>query len=174
MTGKKVIVKEYDPCWPQAFRRIRQELVNGLDSCILSVEHVGSTSVPGLAAKPIIDLDVIISDTISLELVIEKLAYMGYIHEGDLGIQGREAFCYEDKRHLYKHHLYVCRESSRELNRHITFRDYLRTNPQAVQEYAAAKLEAASLYPNSIDDYMRHKASCIHRIYVRCGLESDQ
>ena len=172
--GKPVIVKKYDPCWPQAFRRISQELMNGLQDCIISVEHVGSTSVPGLAAKPIIDLDVVISDNIPLETVIDKLGKLGYVHEGDLGITGREAFCYEDKPHLYKHHLYVCRESSTELHRHLTFRDYLRNHPEDAAEYGAVKLKAASLYPNSIDDYMNHKSDVIYKIYVRCGLEKEE
>lgn len=172
--GKPVIVKTYDPCWPQAFRRISQELMNGLQDSIISIEHVGSTSVPGLAAKPIIDLDVVISDSSPLETVIEKLYKLGYIHEGNLGIIGREAFRYEDKPHLYKHHLYVCRESSMELHRHLTFRDYLRSHPEDAAEYGAVKLEAASLYPNSIDDYMNHKAGVIYKIYVRCGLEKEE
>lgn len=172
MAGKKVIVKQYDPCWSQAFRRIRQELESSMGEYILTVEHVGSTSVPGLAAKPIIDLDVVISDTISLDIVIEKLSEQGYIHEGDLGIHGREAFRYEDKPHLYKHHLYVCRESSCELKRHLIFRDYLRSHPEYATEYGAVKLEGAARYPESIDDYMNFKSDCIRRIYVECGLET--
>ncbi len=171
MAGKKVIVMEYDPCWPQAFRRIRQELEIGLGDVILSVEHVGSTSVPGLAAKPIIDLDVVVSDHASLETVIKGLERIGYEHEGDLGIAGREAFRYEQKPHLYKHHLYVCRDSSRELHRHISFRDYLRTHPEAAGEYGAVKMEAAALFPNSIDDYMNYKSGFIQKLYVECGLE---
>jgi len=171
LAGKKVIVKEYDPCWPQAFRRIRHELENFMGEYIITVEHVGSTSVPGLAAKPIIDLDVVISDTTALETVIEQLAGLDYIYEGDLGIAGREAFGYKDKPHLYKHHLYVCRESSPELKKHLCFRDYLRTHPEAAAEYGSVKREAAALFPDSIDKYMKHKSGCIQRIYKECGLE---
>lgn len=168
---KAVIVTDYDPAWPEAFLTIRQELEKGLGDLVMDIVHVGSTSVPGLAAKPIIDLDVVIAAETPLVSVIDAMEKLGYYHEGDLGIPGREAFGYKGKNHLCKHHLYVCRKSSRELKRHVTFRDYLRTHPREASEYAAVKLQAASLYPNSIDDYMRYKADCIKRLYVQCGLE---
>ena len=85
-------------------------------------------------------------------------------------IAGREAFGYEGKGHLAKHHLYVCAQNSRELHRHITFRNYLRSHPDAAAEYSRVKEEAAQLYPNDIDAYMRHKAPCIAALYQRCGL----
>lgn len=137
---------------------------------MLRVEHIGSTSVPGLAAKPIIDLDVVIADDADLEFVIEKLAAAGYIHEGDLGIPGREAFRYKGKTHLMQHHLYVCRESSRELYRHIAFRNFLRSHPEAVREYSSVKLEAAALYPDNIEKYMESKAHYVECLYRKCGL----
>lgn len=132
---------------------------------------MGSTSVAGLAAKPIIDIDVVIRDSTPLKTVVAALAKAGYVHEGDLGIPQREAFCYDEKAHLQKHHLYVCPESSRELRRHGAFRDYLRSHPEAAAEYGAVKLEAAALYPEDIDRYMRYKGAVIEKLYRRCGLE---
>ncbi|MBQ4094339.1 MAG: GrpB family protein, partial [Oscillospiraceae bacterium] len=82
----------------------------------------------------------------------------------------REAFRYDNKPHLQQHHLYVCPQDSAELNRHITFRNYLRSQPQAAAEYGAVKAEAAALYPNDIDAYIAHKAPCIAEIYKACGL----
>ena len=171
MKTKKVTVLPWDPVWAQDFEAIRRELADGLGGLILRIEHVGSTSVEGLAAKPIIDLDVVIRDDQPLDRVIRALAEIGYLHEGDLGIPGREAFCYEGKTHLRKHHMYVCRESSRELRRHITFRDQLRRHPEAVAEYSRVKLEAAKLYPNDINGYMSHKSGCIEAMYARWDLE---
>ena len=100
----------------------------------LRIEHVGSTSVEGMSAKPCIDVDVVIPDRTCLKAAIERLASIGYVHEGNLGIEGREAFCYTGKPHLQLHHLYVCPADSEELRRHITFREFLRQNPDAVKQ----------------------------------------
>lgn len=170
MITKPVLVLPYDPQWPRSFEAIRVELAAALGGLALRIEHVGSTSVPGLWAKPIIDIDVVISDDSVFAAVVEALKQAGYEHEGDLGIPEREAFRYEGKAHLQKHHLYVCPRSSRELHRHLTFRDYLRTHPEAVSRYSVAKIEAAKRYPDSIDNYIRCKTPCIEAIYAQCGL----
>lgn len=170
MQTKKVIVLPWDPLWTRDFDAIRQELAAALGALAVRIEHVGSTSVEGLAAKPIIDLDVVIRDDQPLGQVIEALAQIGYIHEGDLGIPGREAFCYESKPHLRKHHLYVCPESSRELHRHTAFRDRLRTDPEAAAEYSRVKLEAAALYLEDIAGYMSYKNSCIQTLYAQWNI----
>ena len=130
----------------------------------------GSTSVEGLSAKPIIDIDVVIPDRDCLNDVISALRKIGYEHEGDQGIPGREAFKYKGKEHLRKHHLYVCAQDSEELKRHIAFRDYLRNDPEAVAEYSRIKEEGARLYPWDIDRYIEHKSPFIEMIYKRIGL----
>ncbi|MCR5105787.1 MAG: GrpB family protein [Eubacterium sp.] len=98
---------------------------------------------------------------------------MGYHHEGDLGIPGREAFKYDGKEHLMKHHLYVCAEDSRELKRHIAFRDYLRSHPDAVAEYSHIKEEGARLYPDDMDKYIEYKSPLIERLYKQIELFGD-
>ena len=171
MKTKKVTVLPYDPQWKQNFEAIRQELAAALGNLALRIEHVGSTSVEGLYAKPIIDIDVVIRNTTPLDAVIAALSEIGYQHEGNLGIPQREAFRYDGKSHLQKHHLYVCLESSPELRRHTVFRDYLRTHPEDAAEYGRIKQEAARLCPEDIDDYIAHKGSFISLVYHRCGLE---
>lgn len=170
MKTKKVIVTPYDPRWPADFEVIRWELADVLGGLALRIEHVGSTSVPGLSAKPIIDLDVVIESYEVFPQTVDALSRAGYIHEGDLGIPEREAFCYKGKPHLLRHHLYVCPASSRELHRHITFRDYLRTHPDVAERYSEAKEIAARLHPYDIDGYIRCKSPCIEAIYAQCGL----
>ena len=96
---------------------------------------------------------------------------IGYTHEGNLGIKDREAFKYLDKPHLQKHHLYVCPQQSKELYRHITFRDFLRSNPEAVKKYGSTKERAAQLYPDNIDKYIEYKSPCIEELYETCGLK---
>ena len=171
MAARHIVVSPYDPGWDQAFIDIRDEIQTALGDLALRIEHVGSTSVPGLSAKPIIDLDVIIRDYTVFEAVTAALAKIGYVHEGDLGIPGREAFGYDGKTHLMQHHLYVCPQDSAELKRHLAFRDYLRTHPEAVQIYSRIKEEGAKLYPGDIDRYIKHKSPFIESIYKEIGIE---
>ena len=170
MKTKKICVLPYDPQWKLDFEDICRELAEVLGGLALRIEHVGSTAVEGMSAKPCIDVDVIMTDYTVFDTVVHRLGAIGYVHEGDLGIKGREAFCYTDKSHLLKHHLYVCPRNSEELYRHITFRNFLRANPDAVRVYSAVKEEAARLYPNDMDGYIAHKSPCIAELYARCGL----
>lgn len=159
-----MIVLPYQKSWKDDFEKIAQELHATLDKLAISIEHVGSTSVEGLAAKPIIDIDVVISSE-DFPAVVKGLAAIGYQHEGNLGIEGRDAFTYSGKEHLQSHHLYVCPENSLELKRHLAFRDYLRTHPDAVATYGAIKIKAAQLFPKDIESYMAYKSSVIEEIY---------
>lgn len=170
MRTEKVVVVPYNEKWPEGFEKIRSVISKSLGDLALSIEHVGSTSVYGLWAKPIIDLDVVISDYSVLPQVIEKLKEIGYEYEGNLGIEGREAFSYEGEPELMLHHLYVCPKDSPELKRHITFRDYLRTHPDVAEEYSRVKREGARLYPDDIDSYIEYKGHVIEKIYRSCGL----
>ena len=171
MKTKKVIVLPYDVAWESAFEAIRAEIQTALGDLMLGIEHVGSTSVKGMSAKPCIDIDVVIRDYSVFDAVVQKLDAIGYIHEGDLGIKDREAFKYADKPHLMTHHLYVCPRDSEELHRHIAFRDFLRKNPEAVKEYSMVKEKAAALFPDEIAQYIAFKAPCIEELYIKCGLK---
>ena len=171
MKTAKVIVLPYDTAWKTAFEEIKKELEEAIGDLIIGIEHVGSTAVEGLSAKPCIDIDVIIRDYSIFDAVVCKLKTIGYIHEGDLGIKDREAFKYSNKPHLLNHHLYVCPQDSEELHRHITFRDFLRSNPEAVKKYSLSKETAAQLFPDSIDQYIEYKSPCIEELYKMCGLK---
>ena len=172
LSKKHVVVVPYDENWKQAFEDIKRELEVALGNLALRIEHVGSTSVEGLSAKPIIDIDVVIRDSSMLGTVIEALEKIDYRHEGDQGIPGREAFNYDGKEHLMKHHLYVCAEDAAELKRHLAFRDYLRSHPDDVEEYSRVKEEGAKLYPYDIDKYIEHKSPFIESIYERIKEEN--
>ena len=169
MRTKRVIVLSYDPEWKNEFEKISSELSQVLGETAISIEHVGSTSVEGLAAKPVIDIDVVVEND-DVQNAIDKLAAIGYIHEGNLGIEGREAFAYEGKEHLMTHHLYVCPKDSRELKRHLAFRDYLRSHKDAALEYGNAKIEAAKRYPDDIEKYIEYKSPVIEKIYEEIAM----
>ena len=172
MRTAKVEVRAYECAWKTEFEKIKTELGSVLGDLIVGIEHVGSTAVEGMSAKPCIDIDVVIKDYDVFDAVVGKLADIGYVHEGNLGIRDREAFKYSDKPHLMKHHLYVCPQYSEELRRHITFRDFLRSNTDAVKKYSAVKQKGARLFPNDIDNYIEYKSPCIEELYKMCGLKS--
>ena len=106
MQTKKVVVVPYDIEWKSDFQKIKAELERSIGDLIIGIEHVGSTAVEGLSAKPCIDIDIIIKDYSVFEAIVKKLEKIGYVHEGDLGIKDREAFKYFNKPHLKSHHLY--------------------------------------------------------------------
>ncbi|MBQ8973668.1 MAG: GrpB family protein [Clostridia bacterium] len=170
MITKRIVVLPYDEQWRQDFLKIKAELTNALGQLAIRIEHIGSTSVQGLSAKPIIDIDVVIKDYSVWENVISALGEIGYQHQGNLGIDGREAFKYDGKEHLQKHHLYVCPEDSPELKRHIAFRDYLRSHPDAVREYSLIKEQGAKQYPTDIERYIEYKSPFIEKIYAEIGI----
>ena len=169
MGTRYVIVEDYNPIWKDELKKIKDELLTALSGQVISIEHVGSTAVEGLCAKPIIDIDIVIDN--NFEEVKRLLETFGYTHEGDLGIAGREAFKYVNKPYLMMHHLYVCNKDNDELYRHITFRDYLRNHIKDREIYSKIKKEMAFKYPQDIDTYMMGKQPVILEIYRKCGLE---
>ena len=105
MKTAKVIVLPYDMAWKSAFESIKAELTDAVGDLAVDILHVGSTSVEGMSAKPCIDIDMVIKDYSVFDSVVSRLASIGYIHEGDLGIKDRKAFKYSNKPHLMNHHL---------------------------------------------------------------------
>ncbi|WP_337912556.1 GrpB family protein [Paenibacillus arenosi] len=169
---KSVVIEEYNEEWPKAFHIIESILSKKLNDLALRIEHVGSTSVPRLAAKPIIDVDVVIESMEHLPEVIKKLDELGYVHEGDLGIKNREAFARKDGYVPYsnegmvkqEHHLYVCNRESEELKRHILFREILRKYPLLVTEYTNVKNQLSHTFRNNRTAYTEGKTEFITRI----------
>jgi GrpB-like predicted nucleotidyltransferase (UPF0157 family) len=159
-----IIIEDYNPLWPERFKSIRTEIAAALDGLFAAIEHIGSTAVPGLAAKPVIDMDVLLKKADDLSLVIQKLTPLGYRHQGNLGIAGREAF--QTPPDTFPHHLYVCLPDSEEYQRHIAFRDYLRGHPAVATDYAALKRELATKYAADRDEYARAKSHFVMEVLL--------
>jgi GrpB-like predicted nucleotidyltransferase (UPF0157 family) len=153
-----VAVVDYDSAWPDRFAALEGRIRPLLEGICLRVEHIGSTAVPGLAAKPIIDLDVVVQHASAAE-AIRRLATIGYDHEGDLGIPGREAF--RSPAGEPRHHLYVLEEGSAELRRHIDFRNALRADPTLRDQYAALKRSLARQHRHDRAVYTDAKSAFI-------------
>ncbi len=140
-----MVVAEYDKKWAEDFSLIKAELCKVL-SVPLIIQHVGSTSIPGMRAKPIIDIDIGLERPDDFAKVKDALQEIGYEHEGDCGIKGREAFARKGAVHnevldAIPHHLYVCSVDNDEYNRHVLFRDYLCRHAEARDSYNAIKEE---------------------------------
>ena len=143
-----MLIEKYTSNWIQAFTDIRCEIEKGLTGLDYTIEHVGSTSVPNLDSKPIIDIDIIYSKQLSFETIKLRLETIGYYHNGNQGITDRDVF----KRNLertneildtVKHHLYVCPIDSKALERHMLSRNFLRKNDWARIKYQQMKYELA-------------------------------
>lgn len=166
-----IVVTDHDPAWLRVFDRLRDQVWPAVRDLALSIEHVGSTSVPGLAAKPVIDMDIIVPSAAEVSVAIERLAGIGYIHRGDLGVTGRHAFAQPDG--LPRHHLYLCPADSPALRNHLALRDHLRSHPEAAREYGALKKRLATAFPLDIDAYVDGKTDFILSILRECNLSSE-
>lgn len=167
---KEVVVVDYDPNWPKLFETLRSSIWPAVADIVLSIEHVGSTSVPGLAAKPIIDIDVVASEDMISE-GIARLTTLGYEHLGDLGIPQRHAF--RRPQGTVAHNLYLCPATSPALANHLAIRDYLRANPAAAEAYGDLKKRLAQEFTHDIDGYVESKTDFLVNILREQGFSSE-
>jgi GrpB-like predicted nucleotidyltransferase (UPF0157 family) len=166
MTGP-IVIEDYNPLWPQQFEKIRARIAPSLGELAAAIEHIGSTAVPGLAAKPIIDVDILLKNSTDMSLAISKLAALGYQHQGNLGVPERDAF--KAPYHDVPQHVYVCSPGSHEFSRHIAFRDHLRANHEDAAAYAALKRKLVREFHLDRDAYTKAKSDFIDAILRREG-----
>jgi GrpB-like predicted nucleotidyltransferase (UPF0157 family) len=168
----KILVVDYDPSWPGTFERLRAGIWPSIQDLATAIEHVGSTSVPGLAAKPVIDMTVVVPTQTAMEAVIARLAALGYRPRGDLGVPGREAF--DRPEGTPDHHLYACVAGIDGLRNHLALRDHLRDNPSTARAYGCLKKELAARFADDIDGYIDGKTEFILNILTQTGFSPDQ
>ena len=169
---RTIVISDYDPDWASRFEMLRAQIWPHIQAYATSFEHVGSTSVPGLAAKPIIDIDIVVPDEATAQRVISRLAPLGYRHRGFMGVPHRHAFFQPDD--TPAHHLYVCIEGCLALRNHLSLRDHLRTHPTAAAEYAALKRSLAQRYPHNIDAYVEGKTPFILGVLASSGFRPEE
>jgi GrpB-like predicted nucleotidyltransferase (UPF0157 family) len=158
-------VVDYDPNWPTLFEEIRRRVEPPLADLAPAVEHVGSTAVPGLAGKPIIDVDVALAGASQVPIAIERLAVLGYMHKGDDGIVGREVF--RPPLDGPYHHLYVVVGGSKPHRDHVDLRDYLRGHPDEARRYAERKRAIAHLLLTDREAYTSGKSDLVEAMLAR-------
>ncbi|HEY3889257.1 MAG TPA: GrpB family protein [Caulobacteraceae bacterium] len=165
--SEPVVIVDYDPEWPGRYEALRAPLAAVVGELAAEIVHVGSTSVPGLAAKPTIDLNILLRARADLPAVIERLARLGYAHEGDFGIVGREAFATPPGYGVHDHHLYVCAPDWPGHTDQIAFRDYLRAHPRAARAYARLKRSLAVRHRDNRGAYANAKAGFVAAVLKR-------
>ena len=156
---KKLQVIDYQPLWKDQFENLKNRIWPEISDHCIAIEHVGGTSVENLAAKPIIDIDIIIESNLKLPVIIKILNKLGYKHRGNFGVNGREVFvCITPD---FPHNLYVCLDQCTALKNHLVLRDHFRKNPIDRNRYSKLKKQLAHKYPRDIDSYINGKTDFI-------------
>jgi GrpB-like predicted nucleotidyltransferase (UPF0157 family) len=169
---KPVVVVDYDTNWPAIFDGLRSLIWPAVRDIALSFEHIGSTAVPGLRAKPVIDACVVVASRELVRPAIERIERLGYVHRGTLGVPDREAFRRPD--HLPRHHLYLSPRDALSLRNQIGVRDYLRAHADVARQYGDLKTELARRFPDDIDLYIDGKTEFILRILRTIGFTAGE
>lgn len=174
-SNEKPLVVEYDPTWAEEFEALAAVLAEAFGSHILNIYHVGSTAIPGMMAKPVLDLDVELAPGMAIDTATRILAALGYEYEGDLGIPERYAYrnpssavpFSRQRASWMHHHLYVCPYASAELARMLLFRDRLRNSPELREEYRQIKQAALCLAKGVRQIYVDEKARVGNSFFKR-------
>ncbi|KAH7395219.1 grpb/dephospho-CoA kinase [Phaeosphaeria sp. MPI-PUGE-AT-0046c] len=181
----RIQIIEFDPSWPQAFSRIKQSLTSILDDIpILSIEHVGSTAVPGMASKPIIDIDIIV-DPRNLPETCSALSTNGYTYNPEPRGIDRMSFRYN--KHVHdsgatrqtedgdiRRAVYVNMPEGVALKNHLAVRGVLMKHPELVAEYSRVKRELAAREFESIGMYVQGKNAVLEKILARVDLGEEE
>jgi GrpB-like predicted nucleotidyltransferase (UPF0157 family) len=179
---REIVVVDYDPRWPEWFEQVCAYVWPAVEDVALRIDHVGSTSVPGLAAKPIIDMDIVVAHEDDVRPGIERVKSLGYVWVGEFGVPGRQAFkppvppndLLADP--LPPHHLYLVVENNRAHLDHWLLRDLLREDPDARRRYGELKRRNADTSGGDIDLYGAKKAELVAELLERAradrGLEA--
>lgn len=156
-----VKISPYREEWHSLFLEEKRRLQAVIGEFVLDIQHVGSTSIPGMPAKPIIDLGVAVENFERAAVCIEPLEGLGYVYRGENGIPRRHYFSKGDPR---THHLHMNEISSLDWENHILFRDFLIDHPELAGEYARLKMELAGRFPLDREAYLDGKGPFIERV----------
>ncbi|MEV6683090.1 GrpB family protein [Streptomyces erythrochromogenes] len=167
-----ITVVPYSDDWPVRFERLAETLRAALRSVPDAVvEHVGSTSVPGLAAKPVLDVDVIVPGE-DVPAAVAALEAVGYVHRGDLGVAGREAFRAPDDDPA--RHVYVCTRGTLNVRNHLAVREVLRRRADLREEYGAVKLALAANPRMDMPAYLEGKTAVLQKVLAAAAGDFTQ
>lgn len=158
-----IVVVDYDPLWPLLFRKEADAISRILGDNLVLIHHIGSTSVPFLPAKPIIDIMPVVKDLSGVDAVSGEFVKLGYEYLGEFGIKGRRYLRKGGQERTHQIHIFQM-EDDTNIFRHLAFRDYLRSHRDVAMEYAALKKDLAARFPYDIDGYCDGKDAFVKRI----------
>jgi GrpB-like predicted nucleotidyltransferase (UPF0157 family) len=156
-------VVPYDPHWRVLFERAARELVEVFGEEVVAIHHVGSTAIPNVSAKPIIDVLVEVRRIEKIDEFNPEMIERGYLPKGEFGIAGRRFFIKGDEEQR-SHHIHVFQTENPEFERHIAFRNYMIAHPEEAAAYGRLKEELARRFPHDIEGYMAGKDAFIKEI----------
>ena len=165
LSSRTVTVLPYQTNWPADFATEQTALIAALGEIAFSVQHIGSTAVVGLAAKPIIDMLMIVTDLAELDARTLKMVELGYVAKGENGIIGRRYF--QKGGQMRTHHLHAFVQGAPQIAAHLRFRDKLRSNPQLVAAYSALKLGLAKQFNNDTVRYQAGKDTFVTQVLAQ-------
>lgn len=161
---RKVEVVSHDPRWQEAFEAESKQVTDALGKNVVSIHHIGSTAIPYIHAKPIIDLLVEVREIVKVDEQNTSMELLGYEVMGEFGISGRRFFRKDNKEGIRTHHVHTFTVGSDQVERHLAFRDYMIAHPEDAQGYSELKQRLAREYPTNIDEYMDGKDRFIREI----------
>ncbi len=159
-------ITNYNPTWPEKFEEEAAAIREILGDACLAVYHIGSTAVPGLAAKPIIDIMPVVTTLSRADALASRFEEAGYEYLGEFGIPGRRYLRKGGDERTHQLHIFA-KESRREIARHLAVRDYLRSHPDEAAVYGQLKQELAARYPWDIDGYCDGKDAFVKALEER-------
>ncbi len=166
---RRVEVVPHDPRWREAFEAEAKHVAAALGENVVAVHHIGSTAVPGIYAKPVIDLLVEVRDVTEVDARSPAMESLGYEVMGEYGIPGRRYFRKDDREGVRTHQVHAFEAGSAEVERHLAFRDYMITHPGDAQRYSELKRKLAEEHPQSMDAYMDGKDGFIKEMDRRAA-----
>jgi GrpB-like predicted nucleotidyltransferase (UPF0157 family) len=161
---RKVEVVPHNPNWRIQFKVESQLVTVALGETVVAVHHIGSTAIPGIDAKPIIDLLVEVKDITQVDGRRSAMESLGYEVMGEYGIPGRRFFRKDNPEGVRTHHVHIFNAGSAQVLRHLAFRDYLRAHADDAQHYSDLKRRLAAAYPTNIASYRDGKAGLIEEL----------
>ena len=168
---RKVEVLPFNPEWKKKFEREALRLKQIFGDVSVDIHHIGSTSIPGMRAKPVIDILIEVKDINDVENLNMEMAKIGYEAKGENGMPARRYFRKEENG-IRSHHVHVFQTGNPEIKKHIAFRDYLRSHPDVATEYKQLKEDLAKKYPEDIESYVQGKNDFIKRVDEKTSHEN--
>jgi GrpB-like predicted nucleotidyltransferase (UPF0157 family) len=160
---RQVTVVPHDPQWPAAFERAAREVKDALGESLVAIHHIGSTAIPGIHAKPIIDMMAVASELSFVDQHAERMRQIGYEALGEFGIAGRRYFRRDSSAGVRTEQVHTFSAGSPHVLRHLAFRDFLRAHPDIAREYSQLKQRLAAAHALDLEAYMDGKDAFIRR-----------